>query len=555
MSAVVVDIETNYAHDTIWCSGVCNGVQSWLVFSNNEQAEIVNEADEVVGHNIIGFDAPVLNRIWGVPVPLKKMVDTLVLSRLYDPSRLGGHSLESWGIALGHPKGNFNDFDGGYTTEMGRYCINDAELGWKVFQHLRQRLDVEGFSPECIAIEHEVAAIIAEQERNGFCFEYLQARQLLSRVEERMKVIEDQFQALFPPRKIELYSIATKKPMKLREEVFNPGSRQQVVEKLFELGVGDQLEERTETGRYKLSETVLEKVESPEAALVVEYLTLQKRRGLIQQWLAYCGPDGRIHGKVITNGAITGRMTHAKPNMAQVPAAKSYLGKECRSLFTVPKGKTLVGIDASGLELRMLAHYMRDDAFTKSVVEGDSKDGTDVHSRNQAAAGLPDRDTAKTFIYALLYGAGPKKIGSIVGGGYAEGQELLDRFMRNLPALRRLLDKVERLSRSGTLDGLDGRKLRVRHAHAALNTLLQGAGAIVMKVALIIFNRRLKEANIDAKFVANVHDEWQLEVAEEQAELVAEMGRQAIADAGVQLGLRCPLKGDAHVGNNWSETH
>jgi DNA polymerase-1 len=269
----------------------------------------------------------------------------------------------------------------------------------------------------------------------------------------------------------------------------------------------------------------------------------------VDSWFKYTDENNRVHGKVITNGAVTGRMTHSSPNLAQIPASGKPYGKECRQCWTVPTGSKLVGIDASGLELRMLAHYMDDDAYTAEVLDGD------IHTANMNAAGLTERSQAKTFIYAFLYGAGAGKIGSIVGGSYVQGQELIDAFLDNTPALKELKAKVARLSRAGILQGLDGRQLRVRSEHSALNTLLQGAGAIVMKQALINLNESLTRGGIPFKLVANVHDEWQIETPEYFAPFVGRAGVKAIEKAGIDLELRCPLTGEYNIGDDWSETH
>jgi DNA polymerase I-like protein with 3'-5' exonuclease and polymerase domains len=243
-------------------------------------------------------------------------------------------------------------------------------------------------------------------------------------------------------------------------------------------------------------------------------------------------------------------MTHMSPNMAQVPNSGSPYGHECRDLWTVEKGYKLVGIDASGLELRMLAHYMNDDEYTNEVVSGD------IHTANQTAAGLQTRNQAKTFIYAFLYGAGSAKIGSIVGGSAKEGQKLIDSFLRNTPRLKALREKVARIfATKGWLPGLDGRKLLVRAEHSALNTLLQGAGAIVMKQALVIFKKELTKQKIWYEFKANVHDEWQVECKEEDAEKVGKIGVESIVDAGIMLKMRCPLDGEFKVGDSWKATH
>jgi len=249
----------------------------------------------------------------------------------------------------------------------------------------------------------------------------------------------------------------------------------------------------------------------------------------------------------VHNGAVTGRMTHFKPNMAQIPATYSPYGKDCRSCWTVPEGYKLVGIDASGLELRMLAHYMNDRSYTNEVLNGD------IHTANQKLAGLESRDKSKKFIYAYLYGAGNERLGSVVGGSRKDGKRLRESFLANLPALANLKDRVERASKRGFLKGLDGRKVTIRSEHAALNTLLQSAGAIIMKKALVLFVDSIK--HLDAQCVANVHDEWQVECLEKDAEEVGQRGVQAIVDAGIYFDLRCPLDGEYKIGDNWSDTH
>jgi len=291
------------------------------------------------------------------------------------------------------------------------------------------------------------------------------------------------------------------------------------------------------------------------ATLIRDYLMLQKRVAQIESWLEAVKDDGRVHGKVITNGAVTGRMTHSSPNMAQIPNAGSVYGHECRECWAVEEDNVLVGCDASGLELRMLAHYMKDEDYVKTVVEGSSKDGTDVHTKNQKAAGLQTRDQAKTFIYAFLYGAGPSKIGSIVGGGAKDGERLIASFLKATPSLQRLRDTVGKYAGKGFVPGLDGRKIWVRSEHAALNSLLQGAGAIVMKKALCLFYDKIKANKWPVKLVANVHDEFQFECPPSVAEEAGKAARQSIIDAGIYFNLRCPLDGEYKIGQSWRHTH
>ena len=208
-------------------------------------------------------------------------------------------------------------------------------------------------------------------------------------------------------------------------------------------------------------------------------------------------------------------------------------------------------MDASGLELRMLAHYMNDKEYTNEIINGD------IHTANQVAAGLRSRDESKTFIYAFIYGAGSKKIGSIIGGSEADGNRVKEKFLRATPSLRSLREKVDAVAKSNRrwLKGLDGRRIIIRHPHAALNSLLQGAGACVMKVALILLNQYVKNKRIKAYPVVNVHDEFQYEVEEGRAEEFGRLAVQAIKDAGKKLKLRCELNGEYKIGNNWAETH
>ena len=307
--------------------------------------------------------------------------------------------------------------------------------------------------------------------------------------------------------------------------------------------------EHTPTGQPKIDEKILSQIKGiPEAEVISEFLMIQKRISQISSWFKELDEDTfRVHGFVNHNGTITGRMTHRNPNMAQIPSSSSSYGKECRACWTIPKGYKLVGIDASGLELRMLAHYMNDEEYTNEILNGD------IHTTNQKLAGLESRNQAKTFIYALLYGAGDAKLGTVAGGGKSVGRNLRKSFISNLPSFKALKDRVAGASAKGYLKALDGRKLYIRSEHSALNTLLQGAGAIVMKQALIILNDKIKD--LDAHFVANVHDEWQIEVREDQADEVGRLGVEAIIEAGKVLELKCPLDGEYKTGDNWSETH
>jgi DNA polymerase I-like protein with 3'-5' exonuclease and polymerase domains len=192
---------------------------------------------------------------------------------------------------------------------------------------------------------------------------------------------------------------------------------------------------------------------------------------------------------------------------------------------------------------------MADDAYSQEILHGD------IHSVNQEAAGLPTRDSAKTFIYAFLYGAGDEKIGSIVGGTKKDGEALKARFLSRTPALRKLRETVDKAAKRGWLKGLDGRQVHVRSQHAALNTLLQSAGAVVMKEAMVLCYEQAKSRGLEFKQVGTIHDELQYEVAEKHAEELGQICVDSIRKAGEVFNLRCPLDGEYQVGESWAQTH
>ena len=539
---VFLDIETTMCHQKIHLVVTnANGVIKCHREPRSLKKEIWGKI--LVAHNGIAFDFPVLNKVWGLKIKLHQVLDTLVLSRLLNPMRTK-HSLASWGEDLGFPKTEFNQFDQ-YSEEMREYCINDVKVLERVYNQLLKEKESHGFDEESISIEHEVCSVISKQVSRGFKLDVEGCERLCGVLSGRMEEICERLQESFQPIVHKRVSEKTGKQLKDYVEVFNPASRQQISKRLQ--GIGWKPKKYTEKGSVIVDESVLRGVNIPEAKLICEYLLLQKRLSQVTSWIEAVSDKHRVHGKVITNGAVTGRMTHHSPNLAQIPSVHAEYGSECREQWVVDPGYKLVGIDASGLELRMLAHYMEDEEYTKEVVDGD------IHTKNQLAAGLDTRAKAKTFIYAFLYGAGPKKIGSITG---TNGTVIIDKFMKNVPALAKLKEKIAvNLRNKGSLPGLDGRRLFIRSEHAALNTLLQGAGAVVMKKALVIFDKYIKLHELDAHFVANVHDEWQLEVKEEEAELVGQLGVKAIVEAGKALRLNCPLDGEYKVGDNWKQTH
>jgi DNA polymerase I-like protein with 3'-5' exonuclease and polymerase domains len=576
---LVFDIETDGLYQdskNIWCMVAVDEDDNSYSFKQDEidkGIELLKSADVIIGHNIIGFDVPVIKKLTGVDLyQHTKILDTLTLSRLFHPTREGGHSLEKWGYKLNYHKAEQPEFDC-YSDKMLDYCLRDVKLNKLVLNHLRK--ESVGFSKECVELEHQVCRILQQQYENGFVFDEKNAMLLLSSLNKRKAEVEDEVHATFKPKWVDVKEVIPKlkKDGKLsksgltnieyeervftndttpfmRKELkeFNLGSRQQIGDYLKDFGWKPN--RFTPTGQPIVDEGTLNKITHiHEAQLISEYLLLQKRAAQVESWIDACHEDNKVHGSIISTGAITGRMTHRNPNMAQVPAVYSPYGPECRACWTVPKGYKLVGIDASGLELRMLAHYMADKEYINEIINGD------IHTTNQKFAGLKSRDEAKTFIYALIYGAGDEKIGKIISGNKQTGRKLRERFLSSLPALKSLKQRVERAAKKDYLKGLDGRKIYVRHRHASLNTLLQGGGAIVMKKAMCILQDLINLNTFDAKFVANIHDEWQLQVKESQADCVGRLGVSSIRNAGLHFNMRCPLTGEYKIGGNWSETH
>ena len=574
---LVFDIETDDLQATLVHCIVAQDADSGEIFKFppnklEEGYKFLTTADRLIGHNIIGFDIPLVERFGGVDLSDKEVIDTLVLSRLFNPARDGGHSLESWGFRLGLSKIDFTDYLN-YSSEMLEYCVRDVTLNTMVYKALRH--ESKGFSKSCIEIEQSVAKIIKQQEVNGFKFDMKSALTLLAELREKKQLIEDEVHNTFKPKWVDtklvtpfirkdgqlskrgltedeyarcLNTLNHEPFMRQTLQEFNLGSRKQIGEYLIDFGWKP--DRFTPTGQPIVDEKTLSEVTHiHEAKLIADFLLIQKRIAQVDSWVSSVRDDERVHGFVIPNGAITGRMTHRNPNMAQVPSVHSPYGKECRSCWVVDEGNVLLGVDASGLELRMLAHYMDDDEYIKEILDGD------IHTANQKAAKLKSRNQAKTFIYALMYGAGDEKLGKVVEGNTADGKRAREYFFDNNPAFKSLRDRVTRASAKKYLKGLDGRKLYIRNTHAALNTLLQGAGAIVMKKALGILDDLLRLNTIDYKFVANIHDEWQIEVKESQAEFTGELAVKSIIQAGEEFNLRCPMDGEYKIGRNWSETH
>lgn len=571
-------------------------------------------ADRICGHNIIGFDIPAIQILYPDFKPVN-ILDTLVYARLvfgdirqHDfglnqqgilPAKLiGSHSLKAYGYRLGLLKGTFGDTTDWkeWTPEMSTYCQRDVQ----VTIALLRRLNEVGTTPEALRLEHDIAQIIARQERYGVGFNLPAAEklyvELLGKRDEKLQEIRKEFPPFylpgkeFTPKKDNAkmgYTVgATMTKVSLVE--FNPASNRHIYTHLIK-HYGWKPTEFVKKGKAPewlvaytrqtteptINDEILGALTYPTAKPLAEYLLLDKRIQQIaegkQAWLAqYNSKTRRIHGAVNSCGAVTGRMTHFAPNLAQVPNNHAPYGKECRALFGVFDQwfkqilGALIGCDANSLEAFCLAHYLwpyDDGEYARILLEGDKDKGTDNHSVNARILGV-HRDIAKRFLYAFIYGAGDAKLGSIVGGDAALGKKLRAKFMKGFRGLKQLMDAVKAtVKKQGFVRGLDGRRVPIRSAHSALNTILQGAGALIMKKAVCIADQKFQAdgltPGIDYEFVLNVHDEVQIErISEAQpGEYYGKIVAASIGDACDFFKFRCRVGGSYDVGSTWAETH
>ena len=578
--------------------------------------EFFKGATKFVGHNIIGYDCPTVARLHGLHFFDDTLFDTQVAFRLWKPDaksdfftllkkkvitaedcskHSGLYSLKVCAKRVGSYKSQGPVDWASPTQLMFDYCCQDVTATAAVYAAIK----AAKLSEVALRLEMLFACTMRRMEANGFPFNRRKAEELEARLRSELADAAFVCHRDLPPKTTEWWvrmpgkwnrgcfqvelglsskeeviakygDTAEKWPPELRDswwtkrthsEPFNPGSRKQIHEYLT--GLGWEPTEFTDGGDPKVDAETLDELAAtgkyPLVDRIAHYLMIDKRLGAVADgengWLKLVNDDGRMHGGVITIGTVTGRCAHVRPNMGQVPAVRKPFGKECRSLFGASRGRVLVGADASGLQLRCLAHYLApidNGEYVRIVTTGD------VHSINQKAAGLPTRDNAKTFIYAWLFGAGDEKIGEIVGGGKAEGAALKARFLRGLPQLAVLKAAIERAVRErGFLFGLDGRPLPIRSSHAALNTLLMSAEAVLVKTATVAFETEMtaKFGRRSFGFCAHVHDEFQVEVDPRYALEAAQLAEDCIARSGEPYRFLCPLAGEAKIGKTWYDTH
>ena len=581
---ILFDIETDGLDpDLIHCIAMkCVDTKAIKTFTSEniqEGLSILSAAEHIIGHNIIAFDIPSLQKVYpSFLVKQSAIVDTLVLSRLihadllnedYEqnfnrashlPKRsMGSHSLGAWGIRLNLHKG---DYDGGWDTfnqEMLDYCVQDVEVTEALYAKLMASKPVH----TSVNFAHELAFACYRIGKFGWHFDKPAAYKLYGELAAVRSDLENELHNLFPSWNLEedfipkvnnakLGYVKGQLFTKIKEIQFNPNSRRHI-EYCLRKKYDWKPKLLTAGGHAQIDESVLDELPFPESKKLAEYFMIQKRIGQLsegkQAWLNLMTADSKLHHTIVPQGTVTHRAAHRSPNLAQVPATRLPWGKECRQLFTVREGYVLLGADLSGLELRCLAHYLDDADYTKELLEGD------IHTANMKAAGLKTREQSKRFIYAFLYGAGASKIGEVVDGGAKEGKQLLDRFNQNMPGIKRLRKAVEQAAERGYLYGLDGRKIQIRSPHKSLNSLLQGAGATICGKWLLLIQMELDRLQLDANICAWVHDEVQIEVREKDIEDVGDIVRRSASAAGETWKLKIPIAAEYSTGKSWADTH
>ena len=565
----------------------------------------------IIGHHIIGFDLGVLRK-FNLRNRYPRVIDTLVLSRLVNYNQKEGHSLEAWGEYFKEEKSKFNDFTQ-WSQGLEDRCIKDTLINKKLYELLRPYVLSQRWQ-RAIELEHKIATLGNTIGTNGFTFDYNTSLLLLEEISSKVDTLENSFKDIFPKKSVCIREVIPKVTQKgtlhskdfrwldppkdltpysadcpfslFKYEEFNFRSPSQIVERLNSAGwkpvnktkghiqaEKDRDEIKLKEYRvygWKIDEENLSTLpeDAPEATRkLAEAILLESRLGDLREWnSAYSPASGRIHGNFNGIGSWTHRMSHQKPNMANIPALinrhgkEQPYGREFRALWQSAAGYKLVGVDAEGIQLRVFAHYSQDDRLIKAISEGKKEDKTDIHSLNLKVLApiCNSRDTAKTLIYALLLGASISKVALILRCTKAQASEAIARILKYYPGWKNLKEgKIKKDAQKGYFEGLDGRLVLCPDEHRVLSGYLQNGEAIVMKSANVLWDKQLQDLEAPYKQVNFVHDEWQVEVLDQDdwPQRVARVQTQSIVDTGVKLKLLCPLAGSFKIGNNWAETH
>ena len=551
---LLFDIEANALHDptVIHCIAIAEEGYTdvpQLYSGSLGVQEAVNRlvaADSICAHNGMMYDVPVIERLCGVKLPYCH--DTLIWSRFLYPDMYNHpcgvrkpNSIDSWGKFFSLEK---LPYGGGWdemSNEMGVYCIRDVDILMKIVAHLKPKTKPFKFA---LKLEHVVANRLYAQIRHGIGFDVESADQLLGVLVTEQAGIDDEFSVIFPPLPLQLKT-------KVKYIPFNPRSGNMFAARL-KAKYDWKPTKFTEKHNIIMDATILATLPYPEARLMERRQLLKKRIEAITSYLkAYeAWGDQRIHGWVNSIGAVSHRMSHSGPNLAQVPRVGSPYGEECRALFRPTAGRVMVGADLSGIELRLLSNRMWEydgGEYAELVVNGDP------HAFNQEAAELETRQLAKNGMYCMMYGGGDTKLGITVEKP-GEGKAVRDKWMKNVPALAKIIEHVKMMTkRYGYVVLLDGRHAPVRSPHMALNTQIQGDAAVLHKMAMVLGCSKLRDWDCD--MLLNIHDEQQYESDPGIAEDVGKVLVECMTEAGKILKVRTPITGEYKIGYNWKETH
>lgn len=668
MTTAVVDIETeNLNPEKIWCI-VARDVKSdeVSVFTNVHEdveqrklwADYAQGVSLWVGHNVIGFDIPVINRLSGTKINPRKAIDTVIVSRLMDAGLPGGHSLDALGQTTEDKKSSFSDFSH-LSQEMVDYCIQDTKVTATLYKKFLPFIRTPK-NKEALRVEHDIQIVCGDMHNNGFYFDIDEARKRLETITRLMGVLEQEFQEIFPPALVEVnrikyrvkadgqlyknvaeaynkYALCVRdgEELSCRDYVlFDPASPKQRIDRLWDAGwkpkdmtkghknfLRERINDPVRLEKFKRygwecnenNLSTLPKNAPPGASKLAEWLTLEGRRNMLTQWVeAYNEETHRVHGSFLGIGSWTGRMSHNKPNAANIfsPSNHPYkkdgqwfaevgdkeisLGPDSlswtaahdaahhhrlklaeykspidrvkgefdgplRACWGVPPGRWQVGTDAEGIQLRVLAHTLNNPEYTFAIVEGKKEDKTDIHNVNMRALGhvCKSRNDAKTFIYAWLLGATAPKVADILGCNVNQATSAMNSFLNNIDGLKKLKEwQIPTWFRRGGFEGLDGRHVKCRYERLMLAGILQNGESVVMKHATILWRTELKKAGIWFRHVNFVHDEWQTEcLSLEDAEEIARVQRWSIEEVGRKFNMRCALAGSSDIGRNWAECH
>lgn len=658
---LVFDLEANgflEDVDKLWCIVAYDlDSQETYVFTDNDRGckgiseglKLLQDADTLIGHNIIMYDLPVLDKLFGIKLE-GKLIDTFLLSQMLDFNRRlkfsqGRHSLKNWGEYFDVPKPKQEQWTK-WEPNMLHRCIEDVRINVLVYRHLLKEQKTVKVPKETMQREMEVASISAQQVKNGWLFNRRLAERHINFLDRELERIANLVEPLLPnvvkcrdtwvtddecnkllgtegvEYEYEIYR-SRSRGKKLREpktKLFTKsGKVHSNTAKWFNISPDDvhliggpycrvefipvTMTQTSEIKKFllksqgwkptqwnmkindagekektspKLTEDSFESIEGDIGKDLALHAIYRHRRNTIlnmkndkKGWLGVMRDDSRIECVPFTLGTATGRMSHRK--LVNVPGAKSVFGKEMRELFIAPRGDVLVGCDLASAQLRLLASAMEDDDYSETVLTGKESEGTDIHTVNGIRAGLIDpnwglnsqerstgRSKSKTFIYAMLFGSGDAKIGSIVGGSAMRGRAFKKRFLNNLPALSTLINKLKRQYKESGKKFIrlqDGKKIQVDSDHKILNYRLQGDEATLTKEWMCVSDKRIKKEGLRCSLLAVMHDEQNFECHPDDADRLAKLLEETATEAGENLGFNCRMDGSSKIGNNWYEIH